>query len=162
MVDGDDIDNDLLLGLLIAAIAAPVALPVDRETVLLLLFVVVICCCCFGGVATLAIAGCVVVCGGDDTADVGGGAADDDNKGGFTVFVIPHIRDSVVLTTLRLGLLGLHIFALISGDIFVVALNELLLLLPATVGRVDDDAGGSSFANTSTLQQLTQMSIVTR
>src|SRR5919197_9833 len=148
MVDGDDIDNDLLLGLLTGAIIAPVALPVDRETVLLL-FVVVICCCCFGGVATLAIAGCVVVCGGgDDTADVGGGAADDDNKGGFTVFVIPHIRDSVVLTTLRLGLLGLHIFALISGDIFVVVLTELLLLLPATVGRVDDDAGGNCCANT--------------
>jgi hypothetical protein len=27
------------------------------------------------------------------------------------------MRASVVLTTLRLGLLGLHIFALISGDI---------------------------------------------
>jgi hypothetical protein len=49
---------------------------------------------------------------------------------GFTVFGIPHILDSVVLTTLRLGLLGLHIFALSSGDIVVV----LLLLLPADGG----------------------------
>jgi hypothetical protein len=34
MADGDD-DNDLLLGLLTGAIVAPVAPPVDRETVLL-------------------------------------------------------------------------------------------------------------------------------
>ena len=43
-----------------------------------------------------------------------------DNKGGFTVFAIPHMRHSVVLITLRSGLLGSHIFALISGDIVVL------------------------------------------
>jgi hypothetical protein len=124
-------DKDLLLRLLTGAIVAPVAAPVDRETTLLL-FVVAICCCF--GVATLAAAvvGFVVICRDDDTADVGGGVADDDNKGGFTVFGIPHIFDSVVLTTLRLGLLGSHISALSSGDI-VVVLSEL------PVGG-DDDA----------------------
>jgi len=70
----------------------------------------------------------VVVCcvdggdDGDDTADVGG-VTTDDAKGGFTVFAIPHMRDSVVLIILRSGLLGSHIFALISGDI--VVLGEL-------------------------------------
>jgi hypothetical protein len=123
----------LLLGLLTGAIAAPIVLPVDRETVLLLLFVLVVCCCCFGGVvATLAIAGFVVCCGGDDDdiADVGGVA----DKEGFTVLGIPHMRASVVLTTLRLGLLGSHIFALSSADI-VVVLREL-----AAAGG-DDDVG---------------------
>jgi hypothetical protein len=124
----------LLLGLLTGAIAAPIVLPVDRETVLLLLFVVVVCCCCFGGVvATLAIAGFVVVCCGgddDDATDVGGVV----DKEGFTVFGIPHMRASVVLTTLRLGLLGSHIFALSSADI-VVVLREL-----AAAG--DDDEVG--------------------
>jgi hypothetical protein len=33
------------------------------------------------------------------------------------LFGIPHMRASVVLTTLRLGLLGSHIFALSSGNI---------------------------------------------
>jgi hypothetical protein len=51
----------------------------------------------------------VIVCG-----------AADDNKGGFTVFGMPHMCASVVLTTFRLGLLGSHIFALISGDIIVL------------------------------------------
>jgi hypothetical protein len=113
-----------LLALITGAIVAPVAAPVDCETELL--FVVAICCCCFLGAAILATAvGFVVVvvcCGGgddDDTADVGGGVAAD-NEGGFTVFGIPHIFDSVVLTTLRLGLLGSHIFALSSGDIVVL------------------------------------------
>ncbi|MFL6342849.1 MAG: hypothetical protein ACJ72U_15055 [Nitrososphaeraceae archaeon] len=74
------------------------------------------CCCCFGRAATLPavdVVGFVVVvvcCGDDDdTADVGSGVAAY-NEGGFTVFGIPHICDSVVLTTLRLGLLGSHIF----------------------------------------------------
>ena len=89
-----------MLALLTGAIVDP-AEPVDRETALSL-FVVGI--CCFGA-ATLAAAvvGFVVVCCDDDTADVGGVA--DDNKGGFTVFGMPHIFDSVVLMTLRLGLL---------------------------------------------------------
>jgi hypothetical protein len=88
-----------------------------------LLFVVAICCCFGGGAA--AVVGFVVSCvgGGDDTADVDGVAAG--NEGGFTVFGIPHICDSVVLTTLRLGLLGSHIFALSSSDI-VVVLGELV------------------------------------
>jgi hypothetical protein len=113
-----------LLGLLIGAIVAPVAPPVGRETVLLLFVVAICCCCCFGAAILAAGVGFVVVCcgGDDDTADVGGVV--DDNEGGFIVFGIPHICDSVVLTTLRLGLLGWHIFALSSSDI--VLLNELL------------------------------------
>ena len=43
-----------------------------------------------------------------------------DANGGFTVLAIPHMRASVVLTILRSGLLGLHIFALSSGDIIVL------------------------------------------
>jgi len=160
-----------LLALLTGAIVAAVGAPVDRETVLLLvlLFVVVvaICCCCFGVVVTLAVVvvvvvGFVVVCwGGDDdddddnTADVGGVAADDDTKGGFTVLAIPHICDSVVLTTLRLGLVGSHIFDLSSADI-VVVLSELLL--PAAGG--DDD--GSCCANTWVLLQIPKTNMPTR
>jgi hypothetical protein len=71
-------------------------------------FVVTVCCCV----------------GDDETADVCGGVAAD-IKYGFTVLGIPHMRDSVVLTTFRLGLLGLHIFALSSGDIGL--LRELLV-----------------------------------
>src|SRR6187200_2013951 len=123
IVGGDD--NDALLELLTIAIVAPVAPPVDCEIAVLLLVVVI--CCCFGkappveieiAVSLLVVVGFVVVvcCGGggddDDTADVGGGVAAD-NEGDFTVFGIPQIVDSVVLTTLRLGLLGSHIFALI-------------------------------------------------
>jgi hypothetical protein len=67
-----------------------------------------------------------VFCVGDDedTADVLFGVGTADAKAGFTVFGIPHICDSVVLTTLRLGLLGSHNFALISGNI-VVVLGEI-------------------------------------
>jgi hypothetical protein len=147
-----------LLALLTGAIVAPVGAPLDRETVLL--FVVAICCCFGWGAATLAavVVGFVVVCCvDDDTADVGGVVADD-NKGGFTVFGIPHIFDSVVLTTLRLGLLGSHIFALSSADI-VVVLGELLLL---AAGRVDDDASGNCCANTWVLLQIAKTSILTR
>jgi hypothetical protein len=146
IVGGDD--NDALLELLTIAIVAPVAPPVDCEIAVLLLVVAICCCCCmliavsllvvaicccccFGRAATLpaVVVGFVVVvcCGGgdddDDTADVDGGVAAD-NEGGFTVFGIPQIVDSVVLTTLRLGLLGSHIFALISDEI--VLLSELL------------------------------------
>jgi hypothetical protein len=105
---------------------------VDREIALVLLFEVFTC-CCFGGVAVFVatvVDFVVVVCcagdGGDedDTADVGG-VADDDAKAVFTVFGMPHMRASVVLTTLRLGLLGSHIFALSSTDI-VVVLGELV------------------------------------
>ena len=89
----------------------------------LLLLVVAICCCCFG--AEAAIGFVVVVCCGvvDDIAvdeDVEG--AGDDNAGDFIVFGIPHISDSVVLTALRLGLLGSHIFALSCGDIIAILL----------------------------------------
>jgi hypothetical protein len=77
--------------------------------------------CCFGA-ARLAVSGDDFDSVGDDTADVNGVGAG--NEGGFTVFGIPHMRASVVLTTLRLGLLGSHIFALSSGDI-VVVLDEL-------------------------------------
>jgi hypothetical protein len=60
---------------------------------------------------------------GDEVVVFGRGATDD-AIAGPTVLGIPHIRASVVLTTLRLGLLGLHIFALTSGDM-VVLLGEL-------------------------------------
>ena len=60
----------------------------------------------------------------DGDVVVFGGCATDDASAGPTVLGIPHIRASVVLTALRLGLLGLHIFALISGDM-VVLLSEL-------------------------------------
>jgi hypothetical protein len=86
---------------------------------------------------------CGVGSGGDDIADVGGVA---DNEG-FTVLGIPHIRDSVVLTTLRSGLLGSHIFALSSGDIGL--LDELLPRLPAACAGCDDDTDdGNCCANT--------------
>ena len=67
-------------------------------------------CCCLGAATVVVGDGCI---GGDDTADVGGV----DGNEGFTVLGIPHMRDSVVLTTLRSGLLGSHIFALSSDDI---------------------------------------------
>jgi hypothetical protein len=53
---------------------------------------------------------------GDEVVFDGGVAADDGPSAGCTVLGIPHTRASVVLTTFRLGLLGLHIFALISGN----------------------------------------------
>ena len=74
----------------------------------------------------------------DVAAEVDGGIAA--NTGGFTVFGIPHICDSVVLTTLRLGLLGSHIFAFSSGDT-VVVLGELLLLPADGDGDGDEDNG---------------------
>jgi hypothetical protein len=134
--------------LLTGAIVAAVAVLVDLGTVLLVLFFVLAICCCFGAaiLAAAVVVGFVICCGG---------VADDDNKGGFTVFEIPHIFDSVVLTALRLGLPGLHIFALSSGDI-VVVLSELLL--PAAGG--DDD--GSCCANTCVLLQIAKTSIPTR
>jgi hypothetical protein len=90
----------------------------DPGAALLLFFIVVICWCYFE-VDGLTTVGLVV---DDDTAKVDGIA---DSVGGFTVFA-PHMRDSVVLTTLRSGLLGSHIFALSSAEIDVT-LGELLL-----------------------------------
>jgi len=71
--------------------------------------------CCFGA-ARLA-AGSFLVVGCDDTAvgDVDGIAAAVVEL--FTVLGIPHMRASVVLTILRLGLPGAHIIALTCGDI---------------------------------------------
>ena len=74
---------------------------------------------CYFRAAPLA-AGSFVVFGGDDTAVV-----DVDGKAAvvvvvvllFTVLGTPHMRASVVLTTLRLGLPGAHIIALTCGDI---------------------------------------------
>jgi hypothetical protein len=112
----------LVEGWLTGAIVVLVAPAVDGKIalLLLLLFAVVIC-CCFGGVAAMTFAGFVIDCGDvDDTADVGGVA---DNEG-FTVLGIPHIRDSVVLTTFRSGLLGSHILALSSEDIGLVSAAE--------------------------------------
>ena len=75
--------------------------------------------CCFG--ATILAASSFVVVGDDDTAvvDVDGIAAAVVVLL-FTVLGTPHIRASVVLTTLRLGLPGAHIIALTSGDIVVL------------------------------------------
>ena len=138
---GDDADadgNDLLLGLATGDIVAIFASVVPEiALLLLLLFVVAICCCCFGAAAAIGFVG--VVCLGvvDDTAvdeDVDGAAADD-NAGDFIVFGIPHISDSVVLTALRPGLLGSHIFALSSGDIVAI-------LLPSAGGDDWRDAFG--------------------
>ena len=56
----------------------------------------------------------------DDKAVVGGVDANE----GFTVFGMPHTFDSVVLTTLRLGLLGSHIFALSSDDRVLVTPDD--------------------------------------
>jgi hypothetical protein len=122
IVGGDD--NDALLELLTIAIVAPVAPPVDFEIAVLLLVVVgfVVVVCCGGGDDD------------DDTADVGGGVAAD-NEGDFTVFGIPQIFDSVVLTILRLGLLGSHIFDLSSDEIAL--LSELLS--PAAGDDDEDD-----------------------
>src|SRR5919197_6781530 len=111
MADGDGEDDALVVGWLTGAIVV--------------LFIVVIC-CCFKGAAAVVVGFVNVCCVDDDTVDVCGVAAD--AKGGFTVFGIPHICASVVLTTLRLGLLGSHIFALGSDDIGL--LGELLPLPP--------------------------------
>jgi hypothetical protein len=121
---GDNADgNDLLLVLPTGDIVATFVPVVPETAFVLLLFVVAICCCCFGAAAAAAVGFVVVVCCGvvDDTAvdeDVDG--AGDDNSGDFIVFGIPHISDSVVLTALRLGLLGSHIFALSCGDIVAI------------------------------------------
>ena len=61
------------------------------------------------------VVGACCIDGDGDTADAFGVFADDVFD--FTVRGIPHIRDSVALTTFRLGLVGSHIFALSSGDI---------------------------------------------
>jgi hypothetical protein len=81
--------------------------------------------CCFG--ATILAASSFVVVGGDDTAVVDVDVdVDVDGIAAavvvllFTVLGTPHIRASVVLTTLRLGLPGAHIIALTSGDIVVL------------------------------------------
>jgi hypothetical protein len=148
----------LLIVLLTGDIVVPVEPTVCREIALVILFEVFTG-CCFGGVAAFvaAVDFVVVVCcvaaddDDDDTADVGGVAAD--AIGGFTVFAIPHKRDSVVLTTLRSGLLGSHIFALSSDDIGL--LGELLPLPP------DDGSDDDCCANTWVLLQIAKTSIPT-
>ena len=132
------------MGLLTGPIFAPVATSVGRE-VALVLFVVFIICCCFGAVDTLATDvgfDVVVACRGidDDTIDVGGVAV----VVFFIVLGIPHICDSVVLTTFRLGLLGSHNFAFTWRDIGL--LGELLLS-PRLPG-VDEDNDVNCCANT--------------
>lgn len=148
--DDDEEDDALAIGWLTEAIVVPVGLPVGREIALVVLFEVFTC-CCFGAVMFAAVGFVVVVCCcdgdiDDDSADVGGVGAADDNKSGFTVFGIPYIRDSVVLTTLRPGLLGSHIFALSPGDIGL--LDELLLRLPAAGDDGDDEIDGICCPNT--------------
>jgi hypothetical protein len=105
-------DNGLITGLLIGAIAA--------DVVATLLLVVVIWCCFEVGGDTRLFAVDFAVWRGitdDDTDDVDGVPANE----GFTVLGIPHICASVVLTTLRAGLLGSHILALTSGDITLLS-----------------------------------------
>jgi hypothetical protein len=92
-------------------------------------------CCCFGGVIFADVGFVVGACcidGDGDTADAFGVFADDVFD--FTVRGIPHIRDSVALTTFRLGLVGSHIFALSSGD------TDLLEELPVG-GDAADNVG---------------------
>jgi hypothetical protein len=73
--------------------------------------------CYEGGVAD----GAMEVAGGGVSGDGGGACAPvvifDEVKCGFTVFGIPHILDSVVLTGVSFadGLLGLHIASFCSG-----------------------------------------------
>jgi hypothetical protein len=95
--------------------------------VLLLLILIVLLGNCANGAAD-----------GDEVV-VRGGVGAADNKGEFTVFAIPHMRDSVVLTTLRSGLLGSHIFALVSGDI--VTLGELAVDGGDDADNVGEDDG---------------------
>jgi hypothetical protein len=145
MADGDA-DDALLVLVVVGWLTGAIIVPVGRERALVLLFEVFTC-CCFGEVvrfvATVVDFVVAVCCvdgnDDDDTADVGGVAVDD-ATGGFTVFGMPHMFDSVVLTTLRLGLLGSHIFALSSDDIGL--LGELLL---PPDGCSDDD--GNCCAN---------------
>jgi hypothetical protein len=107
VVGVDDDIGDLLLTELAGVVDAPIAELFDCEMTLLL-FVVAICCCCFGllepdvGVVGIDTVGVV---DGDRVVDTGVAAA----VGSFNVFGILHMRASVVLTTLRLGLLGSHI-----------------------------------------------------
>ena len=111
VVDGVDDDigaggGDLLLTELVGVVDAPIAGLFDWEmTLLLLLVVVAICCCCFGLLEL-------------DAAVVDTGVAV--VVGSFTVFGILHMRASVVLTTLRLGLLGSHISDFRFSDTVVV------------------------------------------
>jgi hypothetical protein len=119
--------------LLSGAIVVPFAPAIGKAV---LLFVVVICCsCCFGAEKPVIVVGffIVVVCcdGGDDDTAADGSWVADDKVGDLIVFGIPHISDSVVLTALRLGLPGLHIFALSSGD--------TVILLPPAAGNEEED-----------------------
>jgi hypothetical protein len=83
--------------------------------ILLFLFVDANCCSCFeeSDILELDVGFGVVL---DIDVVVVGIAGNE----GFTVFGIPHIVDSVVLTTFRPGLPGSHIFALTSGDIVLI------------------------------------------
>jgi hypothetical protein len=108
----DDIGagGDLLLTELDGVVDAPIAGLFDWEMTLLL-FVGVICCCCFGLLELDAGVVAVDSVGVVDAAVV---------VGSFTVFGILHMRASVVLTTLRLGLLGSHISDFTFSDTVVV------------------------------------------
>ena len=77
-------------GLITIGTLAVVVMPI-----LLLLLIVLLGNCANGGAD------------GDEVV-VRAGVSAADNKGGFTVFAIPHMCDSVVLITLRSGLLGSH------------------------------------------------------
>ncbi len=108
VVGVDDDIGDLLLIELAGVVDAPIAELFDCEMTLLLLFVVAICCCCFGLLepdAGIVGVDTVGVVDGDGVVDTGVSAV----VGSFIVFGIWHMRASVVLTTLRPGLLGSHI-----------------------------------------------------
>jgi hypothetical protein len=84
----------------------------------LLLAAVATCCCCFG---VLELGACVT------NVDFGVGDVVVDTPvavvvGSFIVLGIPHTRDSVLLTTFRLGLLGSHISDFIFSGNAVVRL----------------------------------------
>jgi hypothetical protein len=111
------VDDDI--GELAGVVVARIAELFDSEMTLLLLFAVAICCCCFGllevdaGVVGVDSVGVV---DGDPVVDTGVAVV----VGTFTVLGILHMRASVVLTTLRLGLLGLHISDFRFSDTVVV------------------------------------------
>ena len=103
-----------------------VALLVRKET--LLLFVVATCCLGLTLLDTCVADPADGVVDGDATdVDVVVGDEGDEEEVVvfFTVFGILHMRASVVLTTFRPGLPGLHSSALSLADIVVVVLDEL-------------------------------------
>jgi hypothetical protein len=124
---GVDVGVNLLLTLLVVSDGAEIVALLVREATLLL-FVVATCCLGLTLLDTCVADPAVWVVDGEAT-DVDVVVGDEGDKEDvvvfFTVFGILHMRASVVLTTFRLGLLGLHSSALSLADIVVVVLGKL-------------------------------------